>query len=141
MHEYRQSLDKEQFISNKQKECSAIFQVCWIFSLSFIFLISLQQHAKKCEAWQQQRESERKDEQKGRRRERGIRFAPFLLVVIIILSWRRIFERLKQQGYAREIGYFGYYAIERSRESDFRTCKPLTDKGQLLSMRITLNWR
>ena len=48
-----------------------------------------------------------------------------------ILSWRRIFERLEQHGYAREIGYFDYCAIEGSRKSDFESCEPLTDKGQL----------
>ena len=55
MDEYRQCLDKKQFISDKQKRCTAILRVCSISSLSLIFLTSFQQHAKKCEAWQNQR--------------------------------------------------------------------------------------
>ena len=141
MHEYRQSLDKKRFINDKQKQCSAILQVCWTFSLSFIFLSTFQQHAEKCETWRNQRESDRKNEQRERQLERGKRFAPFLPVMIFILSWRRIFERLEQHGYSREIGYFGHSAIEQSRDSDFRPPKPLTDKGNLPSIGFTSNWR
>ncbi|KAF8549177.1 hypothetical protein OG21DRAFT_1470336 [Imleria badia] len=95
MDDYRQSSDKKQFISDKQKQCRFILQ-----------------HAKKCEAWQKKRESERKDEQKRRQLERG----------------QRIFQRLNQHGYSRELNYFGYSSIQRCRDSDFRTSKPLTDR-------------
>ena len=47
MDEYRQCLDKKQFISDKQKRCTAILRVCSISSLPLIFLTSFQQHAKK----------------------------------------------------------------------------------------------
>ena len=40
MHEYRQSLDKNQFISDKQQQCNTLLQVCLIFFLSFIIVIS-----------------------------------------------------------------------------------------------------
>ena len=59
---------------------------------------------------------------------------PFSSDHAFILSWRRIFERLEQHGYAREIFRFGHIAIEGSRYSDFKSCEPLTDKGQLPSI-------
>ena len=141
MDEYRRSSDKKQFISDKQKQCLAILQACWIFYRSLTFLTNFQQHAKKCQAWQKKRELERKDDQKRRQRDRSQRFASLLDSAIITLSRRRIFQLLDQNGYSREIGYFGCLSIQRSRESDFRTSKPLTDKGQLPSIHFIADLR
>ncbi|KAF8435086.1 hypothetical protein L210DRAFT_1053936 [Boletus edulis BED1] len=53
MAEYRQSSDKEQFISDKQKQRSVIIR-----------------HARKCEVWQEKRELEHKQDKKARQGDR-----------------------------------------------------------------------
>ncbi|KAG6382003.1 hypothetical protein JVT61DRAFT_634 [Boletus reticuloceps] len=103
MDDYRQSSDKKQFISDKQKQRSVIIS-----------------HARKCGVWQEKRELEHKQDRKARQWDR----------------YRRIFQCLEQLGYSPEIGYFGRSSILRSRESDFRTSKPLTDKDSRPQMHL-----
>lgn len=50
----------------------------------------------------------------------------------------RIFERLKQHGYEPELAYFGPGAIQQVKVTSFKTCKPLTDKGQVSQRKTNL---
>lgn len=117
VHEYRQSPDKTQFISDKEKQYVAIRQVCWIFSLSFVFMIGFDSTQRNAKLGTNRRHQSAKLTSKSVGRSVG----------------RNVKEGLpnflEELGYQHEIAYYGHYGILRHCSSDFRTPKPHTDKG------------